>query len=149
MQARQTTNYAAAVGERAACYFDDTRPEGVIAHPVFPVAVTWPITLHPDRYLRDSRFPLELMAMQVHHSEHIALHHPVCPGQILTVAGTVAAILPHRAGTRVVMRYAAVDDGGRDRYSPNTSAPCCGAFAAAMTVGASRVARRTAPGSFR
>ena len=36
--ARQTTNYAAAIGERATCYFDDTRPEGVIAHPVFPVA---------------------------------------------------------------------------------------------------------------
>ena len=122
VQARQTTNYAAAIGERDACYFDDIRPEGVIAHPVFPVAVTWPITLHPDRYLRDSRFPLELMAMQVHHSEDIALHHPVRPGQILTVAGTVAAILPHRAGTRVVMRYAAADDGGRPVFTEHIGA---------------------------
>jgi acyl dehydratase len=122
VQARHTTNFAAAIGERAACYFDDTRPQGVIAHPVFPVAVTWPITLHPDRYLRDSRFPLELMAMQVHHSEHIALHHPLRPGQILTVAGTVAAILPHRAGTRVVMRYAATDDDGRPIFTEHIGA---------------------------
>ena len=120
--ARQTTNYAAAIGERAACYFDDTRSDGVIAHPVFPVAVTWPITVHLDRYLRDKRFPLELMAMQVHHSEHIVLHRPVRPGQALTVAGTVAAILPHRAGTRVVMRYAAADGSGQPVFTEHIGA---------------------------
>ena len=38
--ARQTTNYAAAVGGFSPCYFDDTRPDGIIAHPVFPVAIT-------------------------------------------------------------------------------------------------------------
>ena len=109
---RQTTNYAAAVGESSPCYFDDTRPDGIIAHPVFPVAVTWPITSHLDRYIQDNHFPLDLMAMQVHHTEHIVLHSPVRPGQELTVAGTVAAILPHRVGTRVVLRYEARD---RDR----------------------------------
>ena len=120
--ARQTTNYAAAIGERAGCYFDDTLPEGMIAHPVFPVALTWPVTSHLDRFVQDDRFPLELMAMQVHHTEHIALHRPVRPGQALTVAGTVAAILPHRAGTRVVMRYAAVDDGGRPIFTEHIGA---------------------------
>jgi len=109
---RHATNYAAAVGESSPCFFDDTRPDGIIAHPVFPVAVTWPITSHLDRYIQAKRFPLDLMAMQVHHTEHIALHCPVRPGQELTVAGVVAAILPHRAGTRVVLRYEARD---RDR----------------------------------
>lgn len=120
--ARQTTNFAAAIGEHAACYFDDTRPGGIVAHPVFPVAVTWPVTSHMDRYLRDNRFPLELMAMQVHHTEHIALHYPIRPGQTLTVAGTVAAILPHRAGTRVVMRYAAADGSGRPIFTEHIGA---------------------------
>ena len=120
--ARQTTNYAAAVGETAACYFDDTASGGVIAHPVFPVAVTWPVTLHLDRYLQDPRFPLELMAMQVHYSEHIALHRPIRPGQALTVAGTVAAVLPHRAGTRVVMRYEAAGDDGRPVFTEHIGA---------------------------
>jgi hypothetical protein len=107
--ARQTTNYAAAVGDFSPCYFDDTRPDGIIAHPVFPVAITWPITSQLDQYIRDEHFPLDLMAMQVHHTEHIALHRSVRPGQELTVAGTVAAIVPHRAGTRVVLRYEAWD----------------------------------------
>jgi acyl dehydratase len=120
--ARQTTNYAAAIGERADCYFDDTLPEGVVAHPVFPVALTWPVTSHLDRFVQDSRFPLELMAMQVHHTEHIALHHPVRPGQALTVAGTVAAILPHRAGSRVMMRYEAADSGGQPIFTEHIGA---------------------------
>lgn len=112
--ARQTTNYAAAVGETDACYYDDTASGGVIAHPVFPVAVTWPVTLNLAQYMPDKTFPLELMAMQVHHTEHIAIFSPMRPGQRLTVNGTVAAIEPHRAGTRVVIRY----DAGTEDGSP-------------------------------
>ncbi|MEE4608933.1 MAG: MaoC/PaaZ C-terminal domain-containing protein [Desulfobacteraceae bacterium] len=110
---RWMTNYAAAVGDANPCYFDDTRNAGIVAHPVFPVAVTWPVTLHLDRYLEGSTFPVELMAMQVHHSEHLALHRPIRPGQRLTVAGTVAAIRPHRAGSRVILRYDASDQDGQ------------------------------------
>ena len=115
--ARQAANYAAAVGDSSTCYFDDTRPDGIIAHPVFPVAVTWPITSHLDRYIEDNHFPLDLMAMQVHHTEHIALHRPVRPGQELVVTGAVAAILPHRAGTRVVLRYEARDQDRRPVFT--------------------------------
>lgn len=114
---RWTTNYAAALGDANPCYFDDTRPEGIMAHPVFAVAVAWPLTLHLDRYIESGSFPVELMAMQVHHTEHIRLHRPVRPGQSLTVTGTVAAILPHRAGTRVILRYAAADDEGRPVFT--------------------------------
>ncbi|MBW2356625.1 MAG: MaoC family dehydratase N-terminal domain-containing protein [Deltaproteobacteria bacterium] len=114
---RWMTNYAAAVGDANPCYFDDTRNAGLIAHPVFPVAVTWPVALQLDRYLEGSAFPVELMAMQVHHSEHIALHHPIRPGQRLTVAGTVAAIRPHRAGTRVILRYEASDEDGQGIFT--------------------------------
>lgn len=114
---RWTTNYAAALGDANPCYFDDTRSEGLVAHPVFPVAVTWPVTLHLDRYLEGSAFPVELMAMLVHHSEHIALHRPLRPGQRLTVAGTVAAIRPHRAGSLVMLRYEASDENGRGVFT--------------------------------
>jgi acyl dehydratase len=114
---RRTTNYAAALGDANPCYFDDTQPGGLVAHPVFPVAVTWPVTLHIDQYLKGTGFPVELMAMQVHHTEHIALHRPVQPGQTLTIEGTVAAILPHRAGTRVIIRYAAADENGQPVFT--------------------------------
>lgn len=40
---RDTTNYAAAVLDDNPVYFDDTRSEGIIAHPCFPFSVTWPV----------------------------------------------------------------------------------------------------------
>ncbi|RLB94380.1 MAG: hypothetical protein DRH76_09290, partial [Deltaproteobacteria bacterium] len=46
-----------------------------------------------------------------------ALHHPIRPGQRLTVAGTVAAIRPHRAGTRVILRYEASDEDGQGIFT--------------------------------
>lgn len=109
---RRTTNYAAALDDDNPCYFDDTHPDGLVAHPVFPVAVTWPVTLHLDRFIPPNSFPVELMATMVHHSEHIAVHRPIRPPSSLTVAGTLAAIVPHRAGTRVVIRYEAADETG-------------------------------------
>ncbi len=109
---RWTTNYAAALDDDNPCYFDDTRSAGIVAPPVFAAAVTWPVTSHLDRYIESDGFPVDLLAMLVHHTEHIALHQPVRPGQILDLAGTVAAIRPHRAGTRVILRYEAVDQEG-------------------------------------
>ena len=106
---RRTTNYAAALDDDNPSYFNDTLSEGIVAHPVFPVAVTWPVTLHLDRYIPPDSFPVEVMITMVHHSEHIAIHRPIRPPEDLAVTGTLAAILPHRAGTRVVIRYEATD----------------------------------------
>ncbi|MBW2624329.1 MAG: MaoC family dehydratase N-terminal domain-containing protein, partial [Deltaproteobacteria bacterium] len=39
---RDTMNYAAAVGETNPRYFDDTLPEGIVAPPMFAIAVKWP-----------------------------------------------------------------------------------------------------------
>ncbi len=43
VNARWIMNYAAAIGDTNPVYFNDERPEGIIAPPLFPVAVTWPI----------------------------------------------------------------------------------------------------------
>ena len=52
---------------------------------------------------------MEVLMTQVHHTENLEFHRPLRPGDRLTVKGRVAAILPHRAGTRVVMRFDALD----------------------------------------
>lgn len=114
---RRTTNFAAALGDANPCYFDDARPEGLVAHPVFPVAVTWPVCSQPDKFLQETPFPLEVTSMQVHHTEHITLHRSIRPPEDLTVYGTVAAILSHRAGSRVVMRYEAVNEQGEPVFT--------------------------------
>lgn len=107
---RETMNYAAAVGDNNPCYFDDERTAGIIAHPMFCVAVTWPVTEKLEEFMSPGLFPAEISATKVHYTEHIEFHRPVKPGDLLTVKGKIAAILPHRAGTHIIIRYDVFDN---------------------------------------
>jgi acyl dehydratase len=110
---RRIMNYAAAIGDYNPAYFDDEKADGIIAHPVFPVAVTWNILGSIQNFIDSENFPTKLLFTQVHFTEHLELHKPVTPGQKLVIKGKVAAILPHRAGTHVVLRLDAHEkDGG-------------------------------------
>ncbi len=109
---RSTMNYAAAVNDPNEAYFDDERPGGVIAHPINCAALTWPITERIHEFIESDNFPKELLLRQVHFTEHIELHRPVVPGDELLIRGRIAAIEPHRAGTHVIIRFAAEDREG-------------------------------------
>lgn len=106
---RDMMNYAAAIADTNPCYFDDERSEGIIAHPLFCVAVTWPILGNIWDYIESAEFPLEVIPTLVHYTEHCEFHRPILPGDTLTIRGTVAAILPHKAGTYIVIRFNAHD----------------------------------------
>jgi len=128
VDARQTMNYAAAVADPNPCYFDDRRKAGLAAHPMFPVAITWNITGRIWEYLEADDFPLDALLTQVHHAETIVHHRPLVPGDRLTVAGVIAAIESHRAGTRVIIRYAAVNKDGQPVFTEY-----CGALLRGVT----------------
>ena len=122
VDARRTMNYAAAIGDAHPAYFDDERPGGIIAPPLFPVALTWPILENITDYLQADAFPREVLLTQVHYSEHLSLHRPVTPGMRLKIQGVIAAILPHRAGTYVVIRFDARDAEGRQIFTEHLGA---------------------------
>jgi hypothetical protein len=48
---RDTMNYAAAIFDSNPLFFDDEQDGGVWVHPMFSVAVTWPIVEHLSQYL--------------------------------------------------------------------------------------------------
>jgi acyl dehydratase len=102
---RQTMNYAAAVNGSCQAYFDDERPGGIIAHPMNCAALTWPVTGNVSDFIESENFPKELIARQVHYTEHLEFHRPVVPGDELLIKGRVAAIEPHRAGSHVIIRF--------------------------------------------
>jgi len=122
ISSRWTMNYAAAIGDHNPLYFNDERPGGVIAPPVFPVAVTWPVIERIADYIETESFPREVVFTQVHYTEHLRIHRPVVPGDNLTVKGTIAAILPHRAGTHVVIRFDADDASGKAVFTEHIGA---------------------------
>jgi acyl dehydratase len=109
---RDTMNYAAAIDDNNPYYFDDERKGGIIAPPMFSVAVTWPIVERIWDFIESDNFPLDLIATQVHYTEHLEFHRPLKPGESLVVKGRIAAIHPHRAGTHVMIRFDAADDEG-------------------------------------
>ena len=119
---RRTMNYAAAVGDANPRYFDDDRPGGIIAPPLFAVALTWAVIEKIWEHIQDKDFPFDVLATMVHYREHLHFHRPVNPGDTLTLKGTIAAILPHRAGTQVVLRFDAVDAGANPVFTEHMAA---------------------------
>jgi acyl dehydratase len=119
---RRTTNYAAAVDDDNPLYFDDQRPEGLIAPPMLAAALTWPISLNIAGHLEAKDFPAEVLATQVHYTERLDFHRLVRPGDRLTINGLIAGIQPHRAGTYCCLRYEAVDLESRPVFTEHIGA---------------------------
>jgi len=108
---RQTTNYAAATGDMNPCYVDDLREGGIIAPPMFAVAVTWPVVENLLDYADIPCSP-EVFSTMVHYTEHIEFLRPIRPGHSLLVRGEVAAVVPHRLGTHLVLKFTVADPEG-------------------------------------
>lgn len=119
---RTTMNYAAAVGDANPVYFDDEGGKIVIAPPMCAVALTWPVSERIGEFIDDKNFPVDIIKTQVHYTEHLAFHRSVRPGDILTIKGRVAAIMPHRAGTVTVIRFDAIDHDGEKVFTEHIGA---------------------------
>jgi len=107
---RDTMNYAAAIDDANPCYFDDEREEGIIAHPLFSVALLWPMIERIREIMERRGYTPEIIATMVHYSEYLQFHRPVIPGDHLSITGSIAAIVPHRSGTHVITRLDAKSD---------------------------------------
>ncbi len=109
---RQTTNYAAAVKDSNPFFLDDERKEGIVAHPMFPVAVTWPIIENISEFIQNNDFPQNVLSTGVHYSEHLIIHRLIKPRDKLFIKGKIAAIISHRAGTHFIGQFDAHDRKG-------------------------------------
>ncbi len=114
---RDTMNYAAAVKDNNPVFFDDESPEGIVAHPMQCVAVTWPILERIWEFIDLDNFPYEILATYVHYTEHLILHRLIRPGDKIVVKGKIAAILPHRSGTHMITRLEAFDQDSKPIFT--------------------------------
>jgi len=111
LDSRRTMSFAAGVDDPNPLYIDDARDGGIIAHPMLPVALTWHMTLYRDRFWDAEDFSDEISAQQVHYSETLEIHRPMRPGETVTIEAEVAAVIPHRAGTHLVVQYQGTSAG--------------------------------------
>ena len=119
---RETKNFAAALHDSNPLYFDDEREEGLLAPLTFPVALTWPIVKNLNEYLLGVKFPENLLYTMVHATEHLILHRLVRQGQHLLIQTDVAAVLPHKSGTQLSLRFQAFDEQNQPVFTEVTGA---------------------------
>jgi acyl dehydratase len=115
---RWTMAYAAGLGDMLDCYIDTRRPDGIIAHPLFPVCFEWPAALMLRAKHRE-KMPAAEAARGVHATHHTIIHRTLRPPQRVTTHAMIAGIERRKPGALEVTRFDTVDDKG---------APICTTF---------------------
>ncbi len=112
IDARWTMAYAAGLTDTLPCYLDTLRPQGVIAHPLFPVCFEWPAMLDLRKRLYHAQLTPEENVRAVHATHDLLLRRPVRPGDRLTTRATIAGVERRKPGAYMVVRFDTVDAGG-------------------------------------
>ena len=74
IDARWTMAYAAGLGDTLPCYLDTRRPEGVVAHPLFPVCCKWPVILGLRGHPGNRSLTADERLRSVHATHDLTLH---------------------------------------------------------------------------
>lgn len=142
---RQCMNFAAGLDDNNSWYFDDTRPEGILAHPMLAVALTWPLSAAVDDVWEGGGIAPEVRARQVHYNESIIWHRTMEADAHLEIAGTIFSLAPHPAGTLAVLRYDARNRRGEALFTEYVTGLLRGVTLAGAGRGDAEVPRPTPP----
>ncbi len=112
IDARWIMAYAAGLGDGNARYLDTSAPTGIVAHPLFPVCLEWPVVLAARRLVPPTVLPPAEYTRGVHASHQLVIDRLVRPGDVLTTTGMIVGIERRRPGAFEVLRLDTVDTDG-------------------------------------
>ncbi len=111
VDARWMMAYAAGLDDLRDDYLDTEA--GIVAHPMFPVAVEWEPILH-QRFEPD--FPGELTIEErgygVHSAHDLHIHRPIRPADKLTTQMSIVGVYARKPGAFLISKLTTVDDAG-------------------------------------
>ncbi len=109
---RWTMAYAAALGDHLPDYFDTTRPDGVVAHPLFAVCPEWPVIVASRSHtIEFGVTPAEVLT-SIHATHDTTIHRLVRPGDRLQTSLELVGLEQIRPGAKSTMRIQTVDANG-------------------------------------
>lgn len=113
---RWAMEYAAALGDDLDVYLDTARPDGILVHPVFPVAVEWAAS-HEGPLPGLGALREDEARLGVHYDQDIHLHRPVRAGDAVSLGAVLAGVERRRSGALHVLRFDAEDGAGRPAWT--------------------------------
>ena len=111
VDARWIMAYAAGLGDLNPCYMD-TQNNALVAHPVFPVCLEWPVILS-SRHVRGYEMLTRAeSARGVHAAHDLHLYRPIRAGEKLTTQATIIGLQQIKPGAAQTTRLDTVDETG-------------------------------------
>jgi acyl dehydratase len=110
VDARWIMAYAAGLGDLNPLMMDTAAHKPVLAHPLFPVCVEWPVVLAAARLPGSETATLEERARGVHAAHDLHIHRPLRAGDVVSTIAEVVGLEMRKPGaaqmTRLVTRDA-------------------------------------------
>jgi acyl dehydratase len=110
---RWTMAYAAGIGDLSPAYLDTRAADGLVAHPVFPVCLEWPLVLAARRLVPADVLPRHEAARGIHATHDLRIHRLVQPGDVLTTTAVVEGIEQRSPGAYEVLKLTTWDAAGK------------------------------------
>jgi acyl dehydratase len=105
--------YAASIGDLSPRYLDTTARDGIVAHPLFPVCVEWPVIVAARTAYGELGVTPAEVRTGVHATHDLTIHRPIRPGDVLTTTLETVGVVAIRPGARTTTRLRTVDAAGR------------------------------------
>ena len=100
---RWLMGFSAAVGDARDEFFDTGRPSGIIAHPLFSLALEWPAYLLVVRELIGLGLDREDAMLATPLDHEVTLYRSIWPGHSLTTIPAVRGVQSNAAGAIIVL----------------------------------------------
>jgi acyl dehydratase len=108
VDARWLMAYAAGLRDFNPRYMD-TQDNTVVAHPVFPVCLEWPVILNTREMAGSEALSAEESARGVHAAHDLHIYRPIRAGDNLLTHSTMIGVRPIKPGAAYTMRLDTID----------------------------------------
>ena len=113
VDARWIMAYAAALNDFDPQMMDTAAHSPVVAHPVFPVCVEWPLVLAAGRVPGSETVTRAEAARGVHAAHDLHIHRPIRAGDVLRTAAQIVSLDARKPGAVQMTRLETVDAAGK------------------------------------
>lgn len=112
IDARWIMAYAAGIGDLNPRMMDTANHAPVVAHPLFPVCLEWPVVLATGRLPGSELSTMEERSRGVHASHDLHIHRPIRDGDVLTTVSEIVGLEERKPGAAQMSKLTTVDAKG-------------------------------------